>query len=109
MGQAIKSRNTLDICDAWKFVFNEFKSHGEAPNVHILDNECSREMKPMFQAENIYYQLVPPHINRRNAAERAIRTYIYHLIADIFTCDTKFPSREWDQLLPQCNITINLL
>ena len=52
---------------------------------------------------------MPPHIHRRNAAERAIRTYKNHLISGLYTCDPKFPSRGWDQLLPQCNITINLL
>ena len=36
-------------------------------------------------------------------------TYKNHLIAGLYTCDPKFPSREWDRLLPQCNITINLL
>ena len=52
---------------------------------------------------------MPPHIHRRNAAERAIRTYKNHIIAGLYTYDPKLPSREWDQLLPQCNITINLL
>ena len=50
-----------------------------------------------------------PHIHRRNAAERAICTYKNYLIAGLYTCDPKFPSREWDWLLSQCNITINLL
>ena len=42
-------------------------------------------------------------------AECAILTYKNHLIAGLYTCDPKSPSREWDRLLPQCNITINLL
>ena len=108
-GHAIKNRNTETICDAWRTCYDMYKSHGEAPNLHILDNECSDAMKAMFRAENVTYQLVPPHIHRRNAAERAIRTYKNHLIAGLFTCDDNFPSREWDRLLPQANITINLL
>ena len=109
MGQALKSRSTADLCEAWTKAFDELKAHGEAPNLHILDNECSREMKLMFQNENVAYQLVPPHIHRQNAAMRTIRTYKNHLIAGLYTCDPKFPAREWDRLLPQCNITINLL
>ena len=66
-------------------------------------------MKTIFKEAQVEYQLVPPHIRRRNAAERAIRTYKSHLIAGLYTCDPKFPSREWDRLLTQCNITINLL
>ena len=100
-GIAIKSRTSTDLCAAWLQAFTLFKSHGETPNIHILDNECSEDMKTMFREHNIVHQLVPPHIHRRNAAERAIRTYKNHLIAGLYTCDPKFPSREWDQLLPQ--------
>ena len=74
-GIAIKSRNTTDICDAWKTVYDELKAHGEAPNIHILDNECSKDMKKSFKEAQVEYQLMPPHIHRRYAAERAIRTY----------------------------------
>ena len=108
-GIPIKSCNSVDLCQAWLSVFEMFKSHGETPNIHVLDNECSHDMKTMFKDEKVEYQLVPPHIHRRNAAERAIRTYKNHFIAGLYTCDPKFPSREWDRLLPQCNITINLL
>ena len=109
MGIPIKSRNAPELCEAWHTAFAIFKAHGETPNIHILDNECSKQMKTMFDNENVTYQLVPPHIHRRNAAERAIRTYKNHLIAGLYTCDPNFPFREWDRLLPQCDITINLL
>ena len=66
-------------------------------------------MKTFFKEAQVEYELVPPHIHRRNVAERAIRTYKNHLIAGLYICDQKFSSREWDWLLPQCNITINLL
>ncbi|KAI2495546.1 hypothetical protein MHU86_18991 [Fragilaria crotonensis] len=39
-----------------------------------LDNECSVALKTFLDAE-IDYQLVPPRLHRRNAAERAIRTF----------------------------------
>jgi hypothetical protein len=45
-----------------------------------------------FTTQNIDYQLVPPHCHRRNATERAI--FSMHL---------------WDRLLPQVEITLNLL
>ena len=74
-GIPIKSRNSSDLCAAWLQVYNMFKPHGEAPNIHILDNECSQDMKTMFKEHKIAHKLVPPHIYRRNAAERAICTY----------------------------------
>ena len=89
--------------------FGCYKDHKEAPNLHILDNECSGEMKTMLKEKQVTFQLVPPHIHRRNAAERATRTYKHHLIANLFTCNKYFHSHKWDRLLPQANITINLL
>ena len=46
---AIKSRNTTDICDAWQTAYDILKAHGKAPNIHILNNECSRYMKTIFK------------------------------------------------------------
>ena len=48
-------------------------------------------------------------MHRRNAAERAIRTYKNHLLSGLATCDPEFPITEWDRLLEQCEITLNLL
>ena len=91
-GITIKSRNTTDICDAWQTAYELLKSHGEAPNINILDNKCSRDMKKIFKETQVEYQLVPPHIHQRNVAERAIRTNKNHLIAGLYTCDPKLPS-----------------
>jgi hypothetical protein len=52
---------------------------------------------------------VPPGIHRRNAAERAIRTFKNHFIAALCSVDKNFPIHLWDQLLPQAEITLNLL
>ena len=57
----------------------------------------------------ITYQLVPPHNHRANPAERAIQTFKNHFIAGLCSCDPDFPIREWDRLLPQAEITLNLL
>ena len=48
---------------------------GRKPNLYILDNEASADLKASLAKQNINYQLVPPHVHRRNAAERAIRTF----------------------------------
>jgi len=49
------------------------------------------------------------HIHRRNAAERAIRTFKNHFLAGFLSCNPFFPLREWDRLLPQSILTLNLL
>ena len=55
------------------------------------------------------FQLDPPHMQRINETERAIRTFKSHFISGISTTDPYFQIRKWDQLLPQCLIKLNLL
>jgi hypothetical protein len=52
---------------------------------------------------------VPPHCHRRNAAERAIRTFKEHFVAGISSVNPTFPLHLWDRLLTQAEITLNLL
>ena len=57
-----------------------------------------------MKSENISFQYVPPHSKRRNAAERAIRKFKNH-----FTVDKDFPLQSWDAVLPQTEMTLNLM
>ena len=74
-----------------------------------MDNEASLELKSAIGKEAAEYQLVPPHVHRRNAAERAIRTFKNHLLACLATCDPEYPAFEWDRICFQCELTLNLL
>jgi hypothetical protein len=55
------------------------------------------------------YQLVTPHCHRTNAAERAIRTFKEHLKYGLAAVDPDFHIHLRDRLLPQAEITLNLL
>jgi hypothetical protein len=57
----------------------------------------------------VEYQLVPPHCHRRNAAERSIPTFKEHFVAGLSSVDPTFPFHLWDIILPQAEITLNLL
>jgi hypothetical protein len=57
----------------------------------------------------IDFQLAPPQVHRRNAAERAICTFKNHFIAGLCSTNRDFLLNLWDKLLPQCLITLNLL
>ena len=74
-----------------------------------MDNECPSDLKEAMKQYRIDFQLDPPQMHRRNAAERAIRTYKNHLIYGLLTTDPNFPIRKWDRLLSQYKITLNLL
>lgn len=105
----LKNRSGPEIAQAWSQCTAIFNNTALKPDIHIMDNECSNDIKQAFKQHNITYQLVPPHMHRRNAAERAIRTFKNHFIAGLATCDPEFPLRAWDLLLPQAQLTLNLL
>jgi hypothetical protein len=79
------------------------------PKLQILDNEASKLLVDYITGQGIDYQLAPPHVHRRNAAERAISTYKDHFIAGLCSTDKDYPLDLWDKLIPQSVITLNLL
>jgi hypothetical protein len=55
------------------------------------------------------YQLVPPHCHRRNAAELAIQTFKERFVTGLSSVYPTFLLYLWDRLLPQAEITLNIL
>jgi hypothetical protein len=82
---------------------------GLKPLLQRLDNEASLALRNYLTTQGITYQLAPPHIHRRNNAERGIQTFKNHFIAGLCSVDPNFPLKLWDRLLPQATITLNLL
>jgi hypothetical protein len=66
-------------------------------------------LKNFFTANDVEYQLVPHHCHLRNAAERAIRALEEIFVSGISSLDPTFPLHLCDRLLPQVEITLNLL
>ena len=109
LGHPVKDRKGPTLAKAWRHLHNEFKRAGTEPDIWILDNEISQDLKNAFNEEETAFQLVPPHSHRRNLAERAIQTWKGHFKAGLASTDPNFPLSEWDRLIPQANITLNLL
>jgi hypothetical protein len=109
LAEPLKSRQAGEIKKAWEVLHAQLAKRGTAPKMYILDNEASNELKNAMIKHNLTYQLAPPHIHRRNAAERAIRTFKNHLLAGLASADPDFPVAHWDRLLHQCVLTLNLL
>jgi hypothetical protein len=105
----MKSRSALEWVNAYDSVHQERTVKGFKPKLQTLDNEASAALKNFSTVNDIAYQLVPPHCHRRNAAERAIRTFKEHFVAGISSVEPSFPMHLWDRLLPQAEITLNLL
>jgi hypothetical protein len=105
----MKSRSASEWVKAYDSIHQELTVKGFKPKLQTFDNEASTTLKNFFTANDITYQLVPPHCHRHNAAERAIRTFKEHFVAGLSSVDPSFPMHLWDRLLPQAEITFNLL
>ena len=105
----IKSRQSKEILTAFQKCEMEIATNKTKPHTYVLDNEASSELKHSLLKNNQLYELVPPNMHRRNAAEKAIYTFKNNLLSGLATCDPDFPIHEWDRILPQCEITLNLL
>ena len=79
-------------------------------DLQILDNEASVEYKRAIKKKwNANDQLVPPNKHRSNTAERAIRTFKAHFLSILAGVAPDSPRNLWDLLLPQIELTLNLL
>jgi hypothetical protein len=105
----MKSRSASEWVKAYDTIHKELTVKGFKPELQTLDNKASTTLKNLFTANDVDYQLVPPHCHRRNAAERAIRYFKEHFVAGLSSVDPTFPLHLWDRLLPQVEITLNLL
>ncbi len=85
----MKSRHATAILNAYKSIHAQLCKAGLRPQLQRLDNECSAILKACMHDQDIDFQLVPPAVHRRNAAERAIRTFKSHLITGLFSLDPK--------------------
>ena len=90
-------------------IFAQLTTARRQPTLHIMDNEASTAFQQTIAHNNCALQLVPPNIHRRNAAERAIRTFKDHFLAILAGMAPSFPADRWDLLLLHAKLTLNLL
>jgi hypothetical protein len=106
----LKDRKGPTIKQAYEQLHRLLVSNkGFRPKLQKLDNEASITLKDFLSDEGIEFQLTPPGMHRRNAAERAISTFKNHFIAGLAMTDKKFPMKLWVHLLDQAQLTLNLL
>ena len=87
----------------------KYKAKGLKVALHVLDNEASAAYRKAITDHKVTFHLVPPHIHRRNKAERAIRTFKEHLKAILAGIDESYPLKHWDVLIPQAEMGLNLM
>jgi hypothetical protein len=105
----MKNRGDKEIVRAFDFLIQSLIIRGLKPHLQRLDNEASLALRNYLTKQDISCQLAPPHIHRRNNAERAIQTFKNHFISGLCSVDPTFPLKLWYKLLPHATITLNLL
>jgi len=105
----MKSKTAEEHVATYKILHNKLVQRGLRPQLQRLENEASKLLTDYLQEVEVDFQLTPAHSHRRNAAERAIRTWKNHFIAILSGCDPEFPLMLWPLLIPQAQLTLNLL
>ena len=105
----MRSRTDKCILTVFQTIHSRLVAAGLRPRLQHLDNECPAALKSFLRDDHNDFQLVPPGMHHRNAAERAIRTFKNHFIAGLCSVDKDFPLNLWDKLFPQAKFTLNLL
>jgi hypothetical protein len=86
-----------------------FRERGCEPEWMRLDDEQSRLLTAISRRCGITTLICPSSNHRSNPAERAIATWKDHFISVLSTVDPDFPMEAWDKLVPQAELTLNLL
>jgi hypothetical protein len=105
----MKSRSASEWVKAYDLIHQELTSKGFKPKLQTLDNEVSTALKKFFTTNDVEYQLVPPHCHMRNATEMAIITFKERFVGGLSSVDPDFKLHLWDRLLPQAELTLNIL
>ena len=106
---AVKSRNSDDLITAYEELHKHLQEGGIQPVLQKLDNEVSKSMIEYIKNKGMKYQLANSFDHRTNPAERAVQTFKKHFISILYGADPTFPANQWDRLIPQAVMTLNML
>ena len=108
--EPMQAQTTKELVAAYRAIFKRWKATGVVcPNWHVLDNEAPEDLKQAICENGCKVKLTPADQHRRNAAERAIQIFKGHFISILAGVLDDFPINQWDELLPQTILTLNLL
>ena len=108
--EPINSRNGHKLIRAYRVLMTRLQHARIVPKKHILDNKVSEAMKTIIKDKyKMAMELVPPGCHRRNAAKVAIQNFKAHFLSVLAGMAEDFPPSLWDHLLPQTEVTLNLL
>ena len=99
--EAIKDLEGKSIVNAYETLYNRLTTNGLKQRFQKPENKYSNILIKSLQDENLDFQLVPPNIHRRNAAEQMFQKFRNHLIAGLCSVNTYLPLKMWGIFLDQ--------
>ena len=109
ISRPVKNRTDEEFVRVHDEIIEELTARGLKPKIQRLDNEASKAYTDNITKHGMEYHLTPAQIHRRNIAERAIQTFKNHFITILAGTASNFPENEWDRLIPQAELTLNLI
>jgi len=106
--EPMKNRTAEEMIRAYLHLLSRIKLAGVTTLKHVMDNEVSEALWEVIE-KDCKLKLVPPGCHRRNVAEGAIKTFKAHFIAILAGLPQSFPIILWCELLPQAELTLNIL
>jgi hypothetical protein len=108
--ELLASRVESSIIDAYSRTYQWFSQLGHFVQFQVMNNEAPKGLRQHFISADIKYEFVPLFTKQSNKAEkRAIQTFKRHFIAILAGTHPSFPINFWHELIPQAEITLNML
>ena len=61
------------MVEVFQDIYEDLREQSLSPNLHVMENKCSRAIKKFIKKENVDIQLVEPHNHRVNTAKPAVK------------------------------------
>jgi hypothetical protein len=108
--QAFKNRSDTHCIAVYNAIMAGLAARRLSVDLQILDNKASAAYKQTITFTwQATFQLVPSDMHCCNCAERKIWTFKDHFLSILTRVDPSLPPYLWDLLLPQAELTLNLL
>ena len=107
--KGLTSNRAPELIRGFEECYIDPKKQGLITQLVKLDNEISKKMVQLFEAQNLDYQLVTPGDHRLLSAERAIQTFKNYFISICSDMHSHFLKRALHHALYQIVITLNML
>ncbi len=108
--QAFPTKADKHCIPAFNVIMTRLTARRLSVDLNIRDNEASADFKRVItKTWRAKFQLVLPDMHRRNKAKQMIGHFKNHFLLILASINAAYPPYLWDLLLPQAELTINLL